>query len=359
MTNFCQIGFMQVIFTPATLRILRVIDAAANRAREGLRVVEDYVRFVLDDAHLTEQLKRLRHDLVNALSPISPDLRLVARETQHDVGTRLTTESEQTRGEPHEVLRANLVRLQESLRSLEEFGKLLDPHVAADMKQLRYIAYTIERAVTITVNSCARLADAKLYVLIDGCSSRREFEKLVRELIQAGVHIIQLRDKRLDDRQLLARGRQLAALTSACPTLFIINDRPDLAALASADGVHVGQEELSVKDARSIVGPQAMVGVSTHSIEQARAAVIDGADYIGVGPTFPSGTKPFDDFPGLELLAAVAAEIRLPAFAIGGIDAANVGPVLAAGFTRIAVAGAITTAEDVGRAAEELLAKLV
>ncbi len=137
-----------------------------------------------------------------------------------------------------------------------------------------------------------------------------------------------------------------------------MNDRPDLAALASADGVHLGQEELSVKDARSIVGPQALVGVSTHSLEQARSAVIDGADYIGVGPTFPSGTKPFDEFPGVDLLRAVAAEIRLPAFAIGGIDATNVGQVLEAGFTRIAVAGAITTAEDVGQAAEELLAKI-
>ena len=106
-------------------------------------------------------------------------------------------------------------------------------------------------------------------------------------------------------------------------TLFIINDRPDLAALARADGVHVGQEELSVKDARSIVGPETLVGVSTHSIEQARQAVLDGANYIGVGPTFPSGTKQFEQFPGVELLRAVAAEIRLPAFAIGGIGRAE------------------------------------
>ena len=342
----------------STLRILRVIDAAANRAREGLRVVEDYVRFVLDDAHLTGQLKQLRHDLVAALATISPYIRLVARETQHDVGTGLTTDSERARGESGDVFTANLVRLQESLRSLEEFGKLLDPGMAAGMKQLRYKAYTIERAVTITANSLQRLAGAKLYVLIDGCSSQREFEKLARSLIESGVHIIQLRDKRFDDRQLLARGRQLAMLCSGGPTLFIMNDRADLAALSGADGVHLGQEELSVKDARSIVGPHALVGVSTHSIKQARAAVIDGADYIGVGPTFASGTKQFAEFPGVELLRAVSAEIRLPAFAIGGIDATNIGRVLEAGFTRVAVSGAITKAEDAGRAADELLAML-
>ena len=103
----------------------------------------------------------------------------------------------------------------------------------------------------------------------------------------------------LDRARLLARtdGRNRE-------TLFIVNDRPDLAALARADGVHVGQEELSVKDARSIVGPEMLVGVSTHSIEQARQAVLDGANYIGVGPTFPSGTKQFEQFPGVELLRA-------------------------------------------------------
>jgi thiamine-phosphate pyrophosphorylase len=140
---------------------------------------------------------------------------------------------------------------------------------------------------------------------------------------------------------------------------MIVNDRPDLAVLAQADGVHVGQEELSVKDARSIVGPDMLVGVSTHSIEQARQAVLDGANYIGVGPTFPSGTKRFEQFPGVELLRLVAAEIRLPAFAIGGIDRQNVAEVLAAGFTRIAVSGAVTAAADPVQAAKELLNRLV
>jgi len=113
-----------------------------------------------------------------------------------------------------------------------------------------------------------------------------------------------------------------------------------------------------VKDARTIVGPDALVGVSTHSVDQARQAVLDGANYIGVGPVFSSATKHFDQFPGLELLRAVAGEIRLPAFAIGGISGANVAEVLAAGFTRIAVSSAVTTASDPAAAARELLAAL-
>ena len=140
--------------------------------------------------------------------------------------------------------------------------------------------------------------------------------------------------------------------------MFVMNDRPDLAVLADADGVHVGQEELSVKDARTIVGADRLVGVSTHSIEQARQAVLDGADYIGVGPVFPSGTKQFDRLAGLELVRAVAAEVRLPAFAIGGITADNLPLVREAGLGRVAVSGAVASAADPGAAARRLLALL-
>jgi len=370
---------------PTASDVLRVLDAAANRAREGLRVIEDFVRFVLDDRHLTQLCKQLRHDLTAGLSPISIDSRMAARETQGDVGTVLTTSSEQCRDDMASVVRANFARLQESLRSLEEFGKLwtggadiswggsctatpgatvqLSPQrtnlgLSELFKQLRYRTYTLERAVELTRGSIQRLDSVRLYVLVDGRDSPEEFERLVRSLIDAGVHAIQLRDKQLGDRELLVRARLLQAMTLETQTLCVINDRPDLAALAYADGVHVGQEEISVKDARRIVGPETLVGVSTHSIEQARRAVLDGANYIGVGPTFLSSTKTFEQFPGLDLLRAVAAEIRLPAFAIGGITKENVGDVLAAGFSRIAVSGAVAAAADPAEAARQLLAAL-
>jgi thiamine-phosphate pyrophosphorylase len=333
----------------------RILDAAANRAREGLRVAEDFVRFVLDDRHLTEQCKQLRHDLRALLDQIPGEQLLAARETQADVGTTLATQSEEHRSDATEVLSANFARVQESLRSLEEFGKLIDPVWAAEIKQLRYRSYTLHRAVEITRNSIKRLANARLYVLIDGRSSLDEFRQLAQALIAAGVHVIQLRDKKLDDRQLLERVRVIRELTRGTETLFIMNDRPDLAAVCRADGVHLGQEDLSIKDARSIVGVDALIGVSTHTIEQARQAVLDGANYIGVGPTFPSGTKQFDQFPGLEFLRSVAAEIRLPAFAIGGITPDNLPEVLATGITRAAVSGAVTSAPDPAAVVRELL----
>ncbi len=328
------------------MALLRILDAAANRAREGLRVLEDWVRFALDDAHLTECLKQIRHDLAAALAGIPWQQRLAARETQADVGTRITTPSEHSREKLSDVLTANFLRLQESLRSLEEFGKIIDPTVGAALERIRYRAYTLQRAIDATRVGLARLAAARLYVLLDGRSSVEEFERTAQGLVEAGVDVLQLRDKRLTDRDLIDRARRLRRLTGGTVTLLIINDRPDLAVLAQADGVHVGQEELSVKDARSIAGPDMLIGVSTHSIEQARQAVLDGANYLGVGPTFPSGTKQFDHFPGLELLRAVSAEIRLPAFAIGGISRENVGQVMSAGFRRVAVSGAITGADD-------------
>jgi thiamine-phosphate pyrophosphorylase len=177
-------------------------------------------------------------------------------------------------------------------------------------------------------------------------------------LIAASADVLQLRDKGLDDRRLVERARLLREMTAGTATLLIVNDRPDVARLVRAHGVHLGQGDLSVKDARAIVGPEALVGVSTHSIEQARQAVLDGANYLGVGPTFSSGTKQFAEFPGVALLRAVAAEIRLPAFAIGGVAPGNLAEVLATGMGRIAVGGAITTAGDPAAVAREIAARL-
>ncbi|TWT31738.1 thiamine phosphate synthase [Blastopirellula retiformator] len=338
----------------SALHAWRAIDAAANRAAEGLRVVEDFVRFGLDDRHLTTLAKNVRHDLTAALKLFSSETLHRARDTQADVGVNVSTEAEQARTNLAQIATSNLKRAQQSLRTLEEFSKLVQPEVSPYFEQLRYRSYTLEKAITATRENASRLADARLYVLIDGGRDEDHFAELVTQLIAGGVAILQLRDKRIDDKTLLARAQHLRKMTSESSTFFIVNDRPDVALLADADGVHVGQEELSVKEARAVLGVDKLVGVSTHSIEQARRAVLDGADYIGVGPTFPSQTKSFDQFPGLDLVRQVAAEIRLPAFAIGGISAENVTQVIEAGLCRVAVSGAVAAAEDTQKAAANL-----
>lgn len=339
----------------------RVLDAAANRAREGLRVVEDFARFALNDRHLMACLKVLRHRLAAALRRLPADELLAARDTLADVGTAVSSDAEWSRPDLASVATANAKRLQESLRTLEEFGKMVDRPMAAEVEQLRYQSYTLERALAITVASRRRLNAARLYVLVDGRENLPAFEKLIQALVCSGVDMIQFRDKRLADGELLGRARRLRELTRGTSTLFIMNDRADLARLAQADGVHVGQEELTVGQARAIVGADALIGVSTHSLDQVRQAVLDGANYIGVGPVFESKTKSFPCqlLTGLALLRTVQAEISLPAFAIGGIDHGNLPQVLAAGFTRVAVSAAVTGAADPCQAVRELKTLLI
>ncbi|HEX4129333.1 MAG TPA: thiamine phosphate synthase [Pirellulales bacterium] len=344
----------------AESRTLRILDASANRAREGLRVVEDYVRFALDDRALTETLKQLRHDLAAALHRFDVAELLASRDTPGDVGTAVTTSAEGQRDSLSNVAAASFKRVEEALRSLEEYGKLIDPAAAAAFEQLRYRAYTLEAAVLRSTPQVTddRLASARLYVLVDGRENIAEFERLVADLVAARVDVIQLRGKRLGDRELLDRALRLRLLTQGTHTLFVMNDRPDLALLAGADGVHVGQDELPIAEVRRIVGSRTFIGVSTHTIEQARQAVRDGADYLGIGPVFASTTKQFDHLAGLDFVSAVAAEIAIPAFAIGGITLANLGDVLAAGAKCVAISGAIVDSADPARLAAELHSRL-
>jgi thiamine-phosphate pyrophosphorylase len=180
----------------------------------------------------------------------------------------------------------------------------------------------------------------------------------VRAALAGGVQIVQLREKEMPDRRWLEVARRVRAWTREAGALFMVNDRADLAVAADADGVHMGQDELPVKEARAIVGPRRLVGVSTHTLEQARQAVLDGADYLGVGPVFPSATKSFDALAGLAFVREVAAEISLPWFAIGGINAENIAGVVDAGASRIAVSQAVLSADDPAAAATALRERL-
>lgn len=336
----------------------RILDAGANRAREALRVLEDYCRFVLDDAFLTGELKRLRHALTETLADLSTDLLLAARETLRDVGTTLTTAGEHHRPSLLAVAQANLKRLQESLRSLEEFAKLRSAELGQALEQLRYRSYTLERALVLGTTARQRLATARLYVLLGGAQCRAALDWTIREAAAGGARIIQLREKNLPDRALLERARQVRQWTRASGALFIMNDRPDIARLVEADGVHLGQEELPVKEARRILGPEALIGVSTHNFEQVHQAVLDGASYIGVGPTFPSATKSFAEFTGLQFVRQVAAETSLPAFVIGGVSLETIEAAVAAGARRVAVSQAICQADDPRVVAAELVRRL-
>jgi thiamine-phosphate pyrophosphorylase len=205
----------------------------------------------------------------------------------------------------------------------------------------------------------ARLAGARLYLCTDGRRARGDFAEFVDAALRGGVDIVQLREKGLEAREELALLEVLADAAGRHGALWSVNDRADLAAVAGADVLHLGQDDLPVPAARRLIGPSPLVGRSTHDRAQVAAADVEpDVDYFCVGPTWPTPTKPGRPAPGLDLTRHAAAIARRPWFAIGGIDADRVDQVLAAGATRVVVVRAITEADDPEAAARALRTRL-
>ncbi|MFI4985414.1 MAG: thiamine phosphate synthase [Solirubrobacterales bacterium] len=201
----------------------------------------------------------------------------------------------------------------------------------------------------------ARIDAARLYLVCDRLPGDRGLEDLLPAAIFGGVDVVQLRDKQLDDDGFLAEAAAVAAdVCKEHGALFVLNDRPDIAAKVRADGVHVGQDDMPVAQAREIVGPDMLIGLSTHSPEQIDAEDAQLADYIGVGPVHETPTKPGRAAVGLELVRYAAAHATRPFFAIGGLHAGNLAATLDAGAQRAVVLRAIAEADDPERAARAL-----
>ena len=336
----------------------RLLDANVNRCMEGLRTLEDVARFVLNDFALSRSWKDLRHSLREIASRWPRSELLAARDAITDVGRMIKTKPESHRDGFAEIVAAAAGRCQESLRLLGEVAKVFDSQAACELENLRYDCYSLAAHQEGRLNRRLRLADARLYVLIDCQRDAEDFENHVRRLFEMGADVIQLRDKIAVDSVLYDRAVRAAKVAKTADGIFIVNDRMDVAVAANADGVHLGQTELPAAIARKLVGGRMLVGISTHSIDQAREAVESGADYIGCGPTFGSTTKEFATFSGLNYLREIAEEDTVPAFAVGGIDLDNLADVLATGMRRIAVAGAVANSAEPYDAVKRIAAAL-
>lgn len=352
-------------YSAAAAGAWRAIDASANRAGEALRVVEDVLRFMLDDQFLSQATKNLRHDLAAVLSRGAMPLRPAMRDVAGDVGAGSRAEAALPRGTVVDLLAANAARATQALRSLQECAAMVAPAAVAEFEQLRYRAYTLERAAVAAARAAERLAGVTLCVLVDGRSDADAFARLVQTLFDAGVRMIQIRDKQLPAPLLVDRARAALRLArryshdgSTPRPLVIVNDRVDVAAALAADGVHTGEDDLPTPLVRRVIGPQGLVGRTAHTVAEARTAVLDGADYLGVGPCFSTPTKEFSAFAPQEFLRTVAGEIGLPTFAIGGITLERIDAVAAHGLRRVAVASAVTGAADPGAAASAFIARL-
>jgi thiamine-phosphate pyrophosphorylase len=200
----------------------------------------------------------------------------------------------------------------------------------------------------------AQLAGARLYLVCGASPDGGELPDLLRAAVAGGVDVVQIREKRLPDSELVAIANATRALCERLGALLIVNDRPWVALEAGADGVHVGQEDMPVADVRELVGADVLIGLSTHSSQQIDAVDPSLVDYIGVGPIHQTPTKPGRAAVGLELVRYAAAHAAVPFFAIGGLDAGNLRQALDAGATRACVLRAIAAAADPRRAAREL-----
>jgi len=206
----------------------------------------------------------------------------------------------------------------------------------------------------------ARLADARLYLCLDSRREQRDLAEFLDAVLAGGVDIVQLREKGLEARDEIAICEFFADAAARHGALFAVNDRADVAHVVKPDILHLGQDDLPVEAARSILGDDILIGRSTHAASEADAAATEsGIDYFCAGPTWPTPTKPGRPAPGLPLLEHVAAAAPdRPWFAIGGIDEATIDQVLAAGARRVVVVRAITDAPDPGAAAASLASRL-
>lgn len=204
-----------------------------------------------------------------------------------------------------------------------------------------------------------RLLSLRLYVLISSNITSIPVIDAAKLVIEGGADAIQIREKNMDDDTFLTLAEELQELTLRTGIIFIVNDRPTIAKKVDADGVHIGQNDVSVHEARNILGEEKIIGVSTHRIEQARKAVFDGADYISTGPVYPTNTKPHEPAVGLSYIGEVAREIEIPFFAIGSITIKNLDEVLKAGASRVAVSSAIIRARDIAETTRKFRDKLL
>jgi thiamine-phosphate pyrophosphorylase len=198
-----------------------------------------------------------------------------------------------------------------------------------------------------------RLRAARVYLVLEAAAAR-----VVEPALRGGVDVVQLRDKDASDDEIVRAGRELRELCAAHGALFLVNDRPDLAVACDADGVHVGQDDMPVDDARAIVGPDRIVGTSTHTQDQVDEADGSDADYYAVGPVFETPTKAGRPATGWDLVAYAAGRATKPWFAIGGIDPETAASAAAAGAERVVVVRAIRDAGDPEAAARSVRAAL-
>ena len=331
--------------------VLRLIDANANRAREGIRTAEDYIRFISGESHWASTLKNIRASITAHLHSIIDGSELVRNrlvETDPLRPIEGKAEHPQSAESPRQVAVRGTKRAQEALRVLEEFVRGESAEASSALSRARYQLYEAEQWLVCASEAAGILYQANVYALLTESLCKKGLLQTAEAVMRGGVKVLQLREKNMPDWQALQKAHNLRKSCTDHGAVLICNDRIDLSLAACSAGVHLGQDDLTPNQARSVSGERLLIGRSTHSVEQARAAVeVERADYIGIGSMYDTKTKPERTLASVKLAEEVSAlKLNVPVFAIGGISLERLEELKKAGVRRVAVSSAIIAADD-------------
>jgi len=336
------------------LRIYQIIDANLDRAREGLRVLEDWARFGLGKEKYVKRIKNFRQ----ILGKNHLEIYKQSRNHTEDKCKGLTHQEQINRNTFEKIISSNSGRVQEALRVIEEFSRLHNHELSKIASEIRYEIYNIEIDL-LNLSTCKNseeiLKENDLYVITD---QKDNLLEIIEKILIAGVKIIQHRFKTGTDKDNLEEAIKIKNLCKRYNSLFIINDRLDIALASNADGIHLGQDDLDLKSARKLLGYSKIIGISANNEIDISNALKDGCNYIGIGPVFETATKKNKKPIGIEKIKILTKDLNIPWFAIGGIKSNNISYLKKNGFKKVALVSQLMNSEDPKKDAIMILKKL-
>tara|TARA_Y100001978_G_scaffold203040_1_gene226316 strand:- start:920 stop:1981 length:1062 start_codon:yes stop_codon:yes gene_type:complete len=336
------------------IRIAQIIDANLDRAREGLRVLEDWARFGLGRKDLVKKIKNFRQILGKNHLKIYKQ----SRNFMKDECIGLSHPEQFRRDNCESIISSNAARAQEALRVIEEFSRNHNKKLSTSASQIRYELYSIEidllevRSKNLLKKT---LVENNLYFIT--LDTNNLIEK-IRNILEGGVKIIQLRCKTGNDADIVKKAIKIRELCNKFDALFIVNDRLDIALASNADGVHLGQNDINLKSARNILGFSKIIGISANNKKDIDKAINNGCDYLGIGPVFQTSIKKDKKPLDIETLKCLTKDISIPWFAIGGIKFENISLLKKNHIKKVAIITELVNSENPKEKAIMIIKKL-
>ncbi len=336
------------------LCISQIIDANLDRAREGLRVLEDWARFGLADRNLVSKLKNFRQ----ILGKNHLEIYKTSRNFIEDQCQGLAHKEQIGRKTPSQIISANSARVQEALRVIEEYSRVNNKELSKIASEIRYEIYTLEIELlnlSKHKNRIGILENNDLYTITD---CKENLLEKVEEILTGGAKIVQYRFKTGNDKDHIEEAIKIKSLCKKNNALFIVNDRVDIALASNADGIHLGQTDLDLKTARRLLGNSKIIGISANNETDIANGIKDGCDYIGVGPVFKTQTKNDKKPLGVGRIKSLTKDLKIPWFAIGGINKTNIPTLKKSGLKKIALISEIMNSKNPRREVIMILKEL-